>query len=254
MNKSYLLESTESILFYPFKFPGWQSKLVIGAALVFANYIIPIAPIIFLAGYMAKIMRDFISQEAEPGLPEWDDWGNLFMLGLKPTLAVLIYFLPAIACMVIGYGIMIVPMFMLDTSSYDMSGQAAGIIVLASLGGMALFFLGYIILIPLSFLVPPAIIHSIAKNSFRAAFRIWEWWAILRANLKGFFAAIVITSGVYLVLLMSVYLLYFTLILCFLVPVGIAFLVPYLSIVSAAAFGDAYRRGAENLETSTRTF
>jgi hypothetical protein len=250
MNKPYSLDGVQTILAYPFKAPGWQSKFVIGAALFFANYIIPILPGIFMAGYFSNIMRAVIVDDAEPSLPEWEDWGKLFSRGLKVFCAATIYLLPAIVLMIGGYIIMEAPIFMMGFSGDRHPGSAnpmLGILLAGVFIGMAMFFLGLILYMPLSLMLPPAIAHLVAKDSFAAAFRIREWFAILRANFWGFFTAASVVSGVYLILFMIVYALYLTIILCFLFPVALSVIVMYLSVVSAPLLGEAYRKGAENL-------
>jgi hypothetical protein len=46
---------------------------------------------------------------------------------------------------------------------------------------------------------------------------------------------------------MFVYLFYFTVILCVFLPVLFSVVTMYMSIISAATIGEAYRKGAENL-------
>lgn len=250
MNKAYSLEGVQNILSYPFKAPEWKTKFLIGSALAFANYIIPILPGIVQAGYFAKIMRATIVDGAEPALPEWDDWGQLFSRGFKVTCATLIYMLPAILLLVGGYLLVYVPLIIssfASGSSYDPNSSMMGASVIGMFAGMAMIFLGFIVYIPLALMLPPAITHLIAKDSFVAAFRIWEWWAILRANLWGFFTAASLIVGVYTILFLIVYMFYLTIILCILLPIGASIMVMYLSAIAAPLLGEAYRKGVENL-------
>jgi len=250
MQKTYSLEGVQAILAYPFKAPGWQSKLLVGAALFFANYIIPIVPGILITGYFAKIMRNVIVDQAEPALPEWDDWGTLFKRGFKVTCAAAIYLMPAMILLIGGYLVMYIPLIVESFSSGSTTSlhtSMSGFSVLGVLLGMAMFFLGFILYIPLSLMLPPAITHLVAKDSFAAAFHIRAWWAIFRANLAGFFTAAAVIIGVYTILFLCVYIFYFTIILCFLLPIGMSVIVIYLTAVSAPLLGEAYRKGVENL-------
>jgi len=252
MNKTYSLDGVQAILSYPFKQQGWQSKFAIGAALFFANYIVPIIPSIFMAGYFAKIMQASIEDGAEPVLPEWDNWGELFSRGFKVTCASIVYLLPALVLMIGGYVLMEAPVIMLSISSSasrysSMSNNMVGLIMICVFAGMAMFFLGMMLYLPMLLVLPLAITHAIAKNSFVAAFHIRAWWSIFRANVWGFFAALAVISGVYLILFMAVYMLYFTVILCFLMPIGMGIIVVYLSTVGAPMLGEAYRKGVDNL-------
>src|SRR5689334_13733097 len=130
MNKTYSLDGVQAILSYPFKAPGWKIKFLIGAALFFANYIIPILPAIALLGYSARIMHDIIADNAEPSLPEWEDWGDFFSRGLKVFAATFVYLLPAILMLVTGYVIMIVPVFLVGLAGGDSnSGRLGGMVL-----------------------------------------------------------------------------------------------------------------------------
>jgi hypothetical protein len=253
MNKTYSLDGVQAILSYPFKLPGWQSKFAIGVVLFFANYIIPIIPGIFIAGYFARIMRPVIVDEAEPVLPAWEDWGDLFKRGLRLSCASLIYLFPAIFLLVVGYLIIYVPLFMNIVSSsgrYGIDSTSRNMFGMNTIGmfaGLGMIFLGFILYVPLAFMLPPALAHLIAKDSFAAAFRVREWGAILRANFWGFFTALAVTIGIYTILFMAVYMLYFTIILCFLMPIGMGIIIFYLSVISAPMLGEAYRKGVENM-------
>ena len=249
MNKTYSLDGVQNILSYPFKQVGWQSKFVIGTVLFFANYVVPIVPSIFMTGYYAKIMQAAIEGETEPALPEWDNWGDLFSRGWKVTCATLVYILPSILMMVAGYLLMYIPMIIASLNDYSSSSTVVGSLI-GVFVGMGLFLLGCILSIPLGLLLPPAIAHCVAKNSFAAAFQIREWWAIFRANFWGFFTALAVSYGVYMMLLMAVYIFYFTIILCFLMPIGLGVIVFYLSVVGAPMLGEAYRKGVDTLATA----
>lgn len=248
MNKTSALDGLEGLLSYPFKSSGWQSKFVIGTALWFANYIIPILPSLLVLGYFAGIMRGVILDGSAPELPEWQDWGKLLSRGFKVFAATLIYMLPAVLLLIGGYLIAYVPFFFVTIStngSYNPGNSLLGFEVLAFIVGIFMMVIGFVLYLPLIVILPPAITHLIAKDSFAAAFRIREWWAILRANAWGFFAAAAFLVGVYSLLLFVSYLFYFTVILCFLFPLVLGVIMMYLSVVAAPVLGEAYRKGAQ---------
>ncbi len=249
MNKNYSLDGVQAILSYPFKQEGWQSKFAIGVVLFFANYIIPIIPGIFLAGYFAKMLHTVITEDVdELSMPVWEEWGDLFKRGLKVVCAAFIYVLPALFLMIGGYLMMEVPIFAMAFASHGRANDvfSGGVIILMCVG-FVMLFLGLILYMPTLLVLPLAITHLIAKDSFAAAFRIKEWWAILRANFWGFFAALAVTAGVYLVLVMGVYALYFTFILACLMPIGVSLIAVYLGTIAAPLLGQAYRKGVDNL-------
>lgn len=252
MNKTYSLDGVQAILSYPFKQPGWQAKFAILAGLSFLNYAIPILPSILVMGYVDKIMQAIILDNAEPTLPEWSDWSNLFSRGVKIFGATIVYMLPAIAFLGIGYLILILAPFMSIFFMSTMDGQQVSsaiffIQMLGTFAAMLLFGIGFILISLVGFILPVVIAHVVAKDSFAAAFRIKEWWQIARANLWGFVTAIAMTTGAYLVGFMVIRVLYLTVVLCLLTPFLTLFLVVYLALVSSVMFAEAYRKGAENV-------
>lgn len=251
MNKTYALDGVQSILTYPFKQPGWQSKFAIGVVLFFANSFVPLLPGILVTGYYAKIMHSIIVDDAEPSLPEWDNWSDLFSRGFKVTCATLIYIAPALLLIIGGYLLAYIPLAMeiiSSSSRYYGSSDMSPVSMLGMMAGLGMLFLGLVLYFPLILILPPALTHAIAKNSFVAAFRVGEWFAILRANFLGFFTAIAITSGVYMLLFSLIYIFYFITIFCYFIPLIImSFLVIYLAAIGAPLLGEAYRKGVDKL-------
>ena len=80
-----------TLLSFPFKDPDWFKKLLILALLIFLSSAIPIIPLIFAVGYMARLARRMVVGRGEPALPEWDDLGGIFRdeLGLTNDLLIL---------------------------------------------------------------------------------------------------------------------------------------------------------------------
>lgn len=251
MNKPYALEGVQTILAYPFKQEGWQSKFAIGLALFFANYIIPIIPSFFLAGYFAKIMHSSINDdESEPSLPAWDNWGDLFSRGAKVIGASMVYMFPALVLIIGGYVLAYVPLIMESISSssrYGETSSLSGLSAAGMMGGFGMLFLGLILYFPLILILPLALTHVIAKNSFVAAFHIRTWVTIFRANFWGFVSAISIVTGVYMIAFMFAYMLYFTVILCVLMPIAMCVVYVYVGMVTGPLLGEAYRKGVANL-------
>ena len=93
-------------------------------------------------------------------------------------------------------------------------------------------------------LAPAAVGHMISHDSFGAAFRIREWWPIFRANLLGFILALVLSFGFSFILGMVIQFLYFTIILCIIVPFLMIGFTVYQLIVYSALIGMAYKEGA----------
>jgi hypothetical protein len=150
--------------------------------------------------------------------------------------------------MMVGYLMMIVPTILLDP---EVSGGSSIIapewMLLGTFGGMALFGVGMFFSLLLWVILPPAMSHAAAQNSFSAGFHIREWWKIYRANLGGFFLSIVIAGGLYMVMIFAIQVLYLTIILCILVPFLMMFVMTYLTIVALALFAQAYKDGQDKL-------
>ncbi len=75
----------------------WVSKVIILLIVSFFSFLI--FPIFFLIGYAIGITRN-VKDGVEKPLPEWEDWGKLFMDGLYIFIAQFVYTLPflIIAC------------------------------------------------------------------------------------------------------------------------------------------------------------
>lgn len=79
---------------YIFKDPHWVKKFLIGIAFYITG--IFIFPLFFVWGYHLRIIRQVAEGEQE-GLPEWNNFGELFRSGFTIAAIFLIYFLPVIA-------------------------------------------------------------------------------------------------------------------------------------------------------------
>jgi hypothetical protein len=241
------MNNLQEILFFPVKDGDSRTKLLVAAALSLASMFIPILPWIFVLGYAGEIMRQVIIRKETPHMPEWN-WGENFSLGGKLFGVHFIYSLPAALPMIVGYMMMIVPAILLDP---EISGGNPVIapewLILGTFGGMALFSLGMLLSLLLWVALPPALSHAAAQDSFAAGFQIRAWWKVYRANLGGFILALVISGGLYMVMIFAIQILYLTLILCILAPFLMMFALTYLTLVAFALFAQAYKDGQEKL-------
>lgn len=246
MNLSVTNE-VKRLLAFPFKDGEARKNLLYGILITFGNLIVPLLPSLLLYGYIARVVRN-TAQSGSFEMPQWDDWGGLLKEGFRLFGATLIYQLPLLLLFVISYLFIFVPMmFMIPMAG----SEAEPVLVLFLLLGELLFFISIAVIIFLSsiyaILLPPMLAHVSVKQEFKAAFRIGEWWKVLRANLSGFLAALIVVLGVVYVLYIGFYALYMTIILCFLAPFVGMVIGFYTMVVSAAAIGDAYRAGVQKL-------
>lgn len=240
----------KSVLRFPFQGTDWQSRFLIGSALLLAGWLVPIVPSIFVFGYALDVMRRTIMGE-EPSLPPWQDWGRLFVDGLRGFAVSLVYLLPGTLVYLGGFGLyfggsIVLPFFM------EREGWAPGpffvlffvlfaIFMVALLLGGLLILLGFI---PL----PVATAHFVAEDRLASAFHIRRWWSILKERRWEYLIAWLVVAGLAVVLYAILGLLYYTVCLCWLMPVITAPVAFYLTLVSAVLFGQAYRGSEEGRE------
>ena len=247
--------SLEEILSLPFEQENGMKRLAAILGLLLLGFIIPLVPSFFVAGYLAVIIRRIVNEDGKFHLPSWDDIGGYFTLGLKINGAAALYILPALFFIILGYLLILFPMLS-SMSSPESYAQMNENEIMAeifsqmglSFGGMAIIGIGFIIMLPISFILPVAITHMIAEDSFSAAFKIKDWWRILSANWAGFFISFVIVSGLYFVSIFLAQLFYLTLVLCILVPIILSATLAYISVVASAVIAIAYKNGVEKLE------
>jgi hypothetical protein len=97
----------------------------------------------------------------------------------------------------------------------------------------------------LNFFIVAASAHMVAMDSFAAAFRVSEWWPVLRANLVGFIISWLLTMAFSYIVALAYQLLTITVVLCCLAPV-VSFLATfYQSLIIYALFAIAYREGQD---------
>jgi hypothetical protein len=243
---------------FPFQGPNWRNNFIIGAALALANSIVPLVPMIFVYGYALQIMRRAIEgQDLE--LPPWDDWGKLALDGLRLMLVGLVYLLPGILVLLGGlilyFASFVSLPLMADAAEKGGDGQIALLLSISFLGSMAIMMLSMLLgsllillgLIPL----PVATAHFAVRDQVTAAFRIREWWPLLRANKLGYFAAWVVVFGLMSIVYFAFAMAYYTLVLCCLIPLLAAPVNFYLSIIAAALFGQTYRESMTVVEAAS---
>jgi hypothetical protein len=246
------LNSLEEILTFPFRDKEWQNKLLIGSLVVLANFVVPILPLFLVYGYGVRIARRVINGDGELYLPEWDDWGGLFVDGARIVGVSFVSALPLIIIAFAGQGLLmagsIVPALVAETAG----GEAALVLAMVSTllgvgGGFAVFGATMVLSLAMGILLPVITGHVIATGEFAAAFRVREWWPIFRANVGGYLLVLILVFGIGLALGMVLQILYLTVCLCCLVPILMGPCTTYTTLVSFTLYARAYRMGAHNL-------
>ena len=201
------------------KFPGndveWLKKIVIGGILM----LIPIVNFIAM-GYYIKTMRRGIDGESD--LPEWDDWGNLFVKGLFSVIVVFIYMLIPIAVLFLSIGGAAIS----SIASDDVSPASIGTIIGGSLVSVVLMFIA-LLLLPMAFSI------YAKEDSIGALFKFGETLSRIKSVIGEYTIAII----VFYALLLVVNLIN---IIPFIGWVLMIFANFYVALVAANMFGKVY--------------
>jgi hypothetical protein len=240
--KSNLLSTT---LGFPFKDPHWPMKVAIGSLLVLASLVIPLIPLFFVAGYSLRIIQRIILGDGQAALPEWDDWEWLLKHGFKLSEAGLLYALPGLLLLTIGFVMIFYPLYGMGLASLASATRQSvppvGVAILTK--GAIISGIGTLLTIIGGFFSTPAAMHMAVKNRVKAVLQIREWWAILSRVPWKFISAygLVVAATILLTIIFTI--MSVTLVLC--IPATILFSVAslYLSVTASALFACAYRAG-----------
>ncbi|MCK5698848.1 MAG: DUF4013 domain-containing protein [Candidatus Aenigmarchaeota archaeon] len=189
-------------------------KLLIGSIL----NIIPIVNLI-TSGYIINSAKNTMNKKND--LPEWENWGDLFITGLVAAVISFIYFIPAGAVLLVGVGSLISGVIAGEITAANMSS------IIAS-GGI-MIIVGILLSIATMLIVPMAIMRYVDKGEFSAAFAIGD---VLKKVLSGKYVVAWIVMIVYAVILGSV---------SFVIPVAGAAIAAYIvGLTTMTVFAEVY--------------
>jgi hypothetical protein len=159
--------------------PGWVAKLAIGSGLALASCLL--IPLPLIAGYKLRVIRG--AAHDRPGLPEWDDWGGLFMEGLLLLALCLAHLLPLALAAGIGFGgVALVTRAASGPDAETVRGLAFGAIALC-LAPIAIAWGVY---------VHAAMVRMAVAERLGAGFEVGENLGFLRRNPLNWLVAFVI--------------------------------------------------------------
>jgi hypothetical protein len=215
---------------YVFEDQKWVMKILIGGGLILGGIITFVgwlftAPVVL--GYCVQVLRNVYAGNPQP-LPEWDNWGERWMDGLKAWVVTLVMALPLIIVALVIQ----VPASILNAVSVSGAGSA-----LSLCGSCLSFFLA----IGVALIVPIAVARYATTNSIGNAVQFGEIFATLRQNI-GMYVAVALLSSIVVGLISSL-----GLILCF---VGVFFTAFYGSLVQYNLYAQAYRQAAGTMQPS----
>ena len=171
---------------YMFQDPNWIAKLGIGTLLVLVGIVlsplfIGFLPLLIVTGY-SLVALDNVRLGHEHPLPEWQDWGKFFMLGLKLLVALFIWALPVI----IGFVPVLAGSVLTDNGNSSGTGPIAALLIIC--GSCLMILWGLFI----ALLTPAIYARLAATNRFGAAFELGKIWEFTRDNLGNVIVAIVL--------------------------------------------------------------
>jgi hypothetical protein len=244
-----------AVFSFPFHGTNWKQKLMLGSVMAFLSLPLFLIPSIFIAGYTARILRQVLNGQ-EPHLPEWEDWSQLLYDGLRISTINLIIMLPLFVTMVAGYSVMAFSPFLVGLlNGPDVQpGAAFTLVTFTTFGSGIGMLLGMLISLVASMLLPVAITHMIAHDSFSAAFDLRGWWPILRFNLGEFALIATILFGASMFFSMILQFLVWTIVFCWLLPVFSGAFGFTIGLIANAMYARAYReRSARARFASAKT-
>jgi hypothetical protein len=196
-----------------------------------------------VAGYGFRIMRGAARGEP-PTLPEWDNWGDLFVDGLRVALVGIVYLLPVlllffcVEAVWLGFGFGMP--FMMDRSPRASVGPFLTMMFGAYGLSFVMFGLMFLLAIPLGFLAIAAVSRLAATNSVGKAFEVGEVWRLVKRGFSNYALAYLAYLGVAIAASLVAQISVYTIILCCLYPFLHAIAVFYMQTQMGALFGSAY--------------
>jgi hypothetical protein len=235
------------LLTFPFRGENAARKFVLACVVVAASYIVPVLPLILFLGYVFQIMRE-VGSGGTARMPVWMDFGKLFRDGLKLFGVGFIYTIPINLVFFGGFFL-----YFVSTIYFIIAVERAPNSAAPLLFGFAPFFLlfmmaiGYLLLLFVGIIFPPAVGNLVEKGRFTAGFEFGRMWHVMRSNSGGYLVAFLLVLGLLSLLMFAAQIIYMTVILCFLLPLVGLILLVYIFLVAGALFADAYRTGANKL-------
>ncbi|MDX1748553.1 MAG: DUF4013 domain-containing protein, partial [Halobacteriales archaeon] len=150
----------EEAINYPRESEDWIKTVVIGSVLTLFGFLL--IPAIFVFGYYMRVIRGTVDGETEP--PVFDEWGDLFVDGLKGFVVTVVYMLvPAIVFGVSAGGLV--------AASVAGNGNVGFAAIAGALAGLAI---GAIITLVFWYVVPAAVANVARTGNVGSGFAFGE--------------------------------------------------------------------------------
>jgi hypothetical protein len=205
----------------------WLSKLLIGVLMSVLSFLI--LPALILQGYVVKIIRHVMGGNRDD-LPEWDDYGKLLKDGFFVVVAEIIYTLPFIILMIVGFAATGGMAGLADRGS-DLAAIAA------TGGGLMMVCLTILFIVALLFLMPAILIQYAIKDDFGALFRFGEVFDIVRNHTADILIVFLVSLAATMAFSLLIGVVFATIILIPLAILLILAVSPYISYVTGHLYG-----------------
>jgi hypothetical protein len=246
MNKTFSTNGLQALFGFPFRKAGWLPKLGILGVLALLGLFIPLVPWIFAAGYLAVLLRSVVLEDGDPELPEWSNWTQLFIHGLRVFGVSLFYCVPVMLVFGFGFAVYMGSVFSAIAIGNSTQGGAAAPLILLAMGVlMTSMSCGTVLALGLGALYPAPLAHVVTEGSFAALFHVRDWWRIFRANFGGYLVVGVLFLGLMVTTQLLSQILFFILVAFLLLPVLMLVVSPYCGVIWILMIGQAYREGKE---------
>ena len=168
-----------------FEDPDWLKKVAIGTGLtllgiIFSIVLIGLIPLIIVTGYTVVLIKNVMDGVEQP-LPEWEDWGDLFMAGLKLFVILLIWAIPLII-VIVGSS---VPAVLSENS--DIQGLCIAISVCCSC-------LTFVLGIALALIEPVITFRFARTGEFASGFEFGKIFRLLGDNIANIIITVIIAA------------------------------------------------------------
>lgn len=224
-------------LSYPKSGEDWLKSVIIGGVLTLLGGFIFVT-ILPVLGYFVRVLRSAANDEHEA--PVFDEWGDLFVDGIKVLLIQLAY-------AIVPFLILFVGIFVTGIGAISAT-EASGIGTGIGIFGVVILLVGFLAILVVSYLVPAALANFAYRDDLGAAF---DFGTVIDAAFTADYFIALLLAFVVGVVLGSIGLL-----LSFII-VGI-FVTFYVQVSVYYLFGRGFAKGldlepggAEGAETTT---
>ncbi len=150
--------------------PSWLSKLLVGTLVALGGCFL--LPLPLLVGYQFRVLKLSAAGAPRP-FPEWEDWGGLFVDGLKVIAALL----PLQLALFAGVGL---PIFAVMGAAGALGDERGGPFVMLLL--FPLILIGLVAVVAFAVYMQAALVALAREGEIGAAFRLAENVAFLKRN------------------------------------------------------------------------